>query len=72
MRKVYVVSSYSKPVAAFDKREDAVMLSGAIYGEDGSEHVHETLFMQGASPSVHFNIVGFGGNGDCDGERDAK
>lgn len=72
MRKVYVVSSYSKPVAAFDKREDAVMLSGAIYGDDGAEHVHETLFMCGASPSVRFNVIGFGGRDDCDGERDAE
>lgn len=72
MRKVYVVSSYGRPIAAFDELDDALMLSDAIYGDGGTEHVHETLFMQGASPSVHFNIVGFGGNGDCDGERDGE
>lgn len=73
MKKVYIVSGYgSRPIAAFDKREDALMLSDAIFGKDSEERVYETLFMQSASPSVHFNIVGFGGHGDCDGERDGE
>lgn len=72
MRKVYVVSSFGRPIAAFDELDDALMLSDAIYGDGGTEHVHETLFMCGASPSVRFNIIGFGGHGDCDGERDGE
>lgn len=68
MRKVYVVSSYgSRPIAAFDKREDALMLSDAVFGKDSEERVYETLFMQGKPPSVSFTVIGFGDRKDCDG-----
>lgn len=69
MRKVYVVSGYgSRPIAAFDKREDALTLSDAIFGKDGEERVYETLFMRGESPSACFTVVGIGDRKDCDGD----
>ena len=68
MRKVYVVSGYgSRPIAAFDKREDALMLSDAIFGKDSEERVYETLFMQVKPPSARFTVIGIGDRKDCDG-----
>ena len=74
MKRVYVVSSYGRPIAAFDELDDALMLSDAIYGEGGGEHVHETLFMreQGECVIPLLSINAANRNKHEDGDEDAQ
>lgn len=45
MERVYVVSSYGRPIAAFDDSADAMTLSDAIYGDSAEDHVYEVVHM---------------------------
>lgn len=45
MERVYVVSSYGRPIAAFDESADAMALADAIYGDSVAEHVYEVVHM---------------------------
>ena len=68
MERVYVVSSYGRPIAAFDDSADAMALADAIYGDSAAEHVYEVVHM--ADCKRETIIVGspFHGKDDDDGE----
>lgn len=74
MKRVYVVSSYGRPIAAFDELDDALMLSDAIYGDGGTEHVHETLFMreQGECVIPLLSTIAVNRSRREDGDEDAE